>query len=206
MQNTYCTTIAVTEDIMSDSATTKNAIASGFKVLMEKKPFEKITVSDITSLCGLNRQTFYYHFQDKYDLLNWIFYNEVITVLIDGLTFENWSDKMLQMLYTIKNNSKFYSNALNTEYGNEFRNYLFCISTQIFNEIIDIVTNGYFLEDADKKFISEFYAYGVAGTIIKWVTTGMKESPENITLYMKHLVNDSKAFAVSRYMKDDKNE
>lgn len=191
---------------MSESTVTKKVIADGLKSLMEKKPFEKITITDITSLCGFNRQTFYYHFQDKYELINWIFYNEVITPLIDRLTFENWSEKILQMLNTIKSNSKFYSNALNTEYGNEFRDYLFSITTRVFNGIIDTITEDYFLEKADKKFLSEFYAYGVAGTIIKWVTTGMKESPENIVLYMKHLVNDSKAFAVSRYMKDAENK
>ena len=187
---------------MSESTVTKRTIADALKSLMEKKSFEKITISDITSLCGFNRQTFYYHFQDKYELLNWIYYNEVIAVLVDGLTFENWSDKVLQMLNTIKNDSKFYLNALNTEYGNEFRDYIFCVSTKVFNGVIDIITEGYFLEDADKKFLSEFYSYGVAGTIIKWVITGMKETPENIVFYMKHLVNDSKAFAVSRYMKD----
>ena len=69
---------------MSESITTKNAIAAGFRTLMEKKSFEKITISDITDECGLNRQTFYYHFKDKYDLLNWIFYNEIITLLTSG--------------------------------------------------------------------------------------------------------------------------
>ena len=71
---------------MSDSIKTKNAIAQGFKELMEKKAFAKITVSDITSKCGLNRQTFYYHFQDKYELLNWIFYNEAIEPFVEGLS------------------------------------------------------------------------------------------------------------------------
>ena len=42
------------------------------KELMKRKSLEKITVSDIVQNCGLNRQTFYYHFQDKYDLVNWI--------------------------------------------------------------------------------------------------------------------------------------
>lgn len=187
---------------MSESTITKKAIADGFKSIMEKKPFEKITISDITSSCGLNRQTFYYHFQDKYELLNWIFYNEAITVFTDGLDFDNWSEQLLKMLIVIKNNSKFYTNALNTEYGNEFRNYLFSISSKLFNEVIDKIRNGY-IEDSDKKFISDFFAYGIAGSIIKWVTTGMKETPESIALHMKNLVNDCKNFVVARYIQDN---
>ncbi|HAB61398.1 MAG TPA: dihydroxyacetone kinase transcriptional activator DhaS, partial [Lachnospiraceae bacterium] len=48
---------------MSESMITKQAIARGFKQLMKEKTFDKITILDITKTCGLNRQTFYYHFQ-----------------------------------------------------------------------------------------------------------------------------------------------
>ena len=44
------------------------------KKLMRQRPFEKISVSDICNDCGINRKSFYYHFRDKYDLVNWIFY------------------------------------------------------------------------------------------------------------------------------------
>ena len=59
---------------MSDSNLTKNALAASMKKLMREKPFDKISVSDICIDCGINRKSFYYHFRDKYDLVNWIFY------------------------------------------------------------------------------------------------------------------------------------
>ena len=58
---------------MADSNITKNALATSLKKLMREKPFEKISVSDICDDCGMNRKSFYYHFKDKYDLVNWIF-------------------------------------------------------------------------------------------------------------------------------------
>ena len=58
---------------MADSNITKNALATSLKNLMKEKPFEKISVSDICDACGMNRKSFYYHFKDKYDLVNWIF-------------------------------------------------------------------------------------------------------------------------------------
>ena len=58
---------------MSESNITKNALASSLKELMKTKNFEKISVSDICEGCNMNRKSFYYHFRDKYDLLNWIF-------------------------------------------------------------------------------------------------------------------------------------
>ena len=45
---------------------------------METESFEKITVKDIVEDCGVNRQTFYYHFQDIYELLGWIYKTEAV--------------------------------------------------------------------------------------------------------------------------------
>ena len=60
------------------SQITKKALAQSLKNLLLKKPLNKITINDITDDCGINRMTFYYHFKDIYDLLEWIYTNEVI--------------------------------------------------------------------------------------------------------------------------------
>ena len=57
---------------MADSNITKQALATALRELMEQVPFDKIQVQHICERCGMNRKSFYYHFKDKYDLLNWI--------------------------------------------------------------------------------------------------------------------------------------
>lgn len=66
---------------MADSNITKRALASALKELMNEVPFKKISVADICEKCDMNRKSFYYHFRDKYDLVNWIFDTEAITLL-----------------------------------------------------------------------------------------------------------------------------
>lgn len=173
------------------SADTKALISQSFKKLMLKKPFDKITISDISDECGINRQTFYYHFHDKYELLNTIFYNDVIVELIDGLSIDNWIEKFLVMLQTIKNNSKFYKNALNISYGVEFRNYLLDISRTLLYDIVGHLAGEQTIDDKDRMFVAKFFAYGVSGMIIDWVTSGMKESPEDIACHLKRIIEDS---------------
>ena len=56
---------------LPDSNITKHAIAAALKELCREKSFDKISIADITSTCGLNRQTFYYHFADTYALMDW---------------------------------------------------------------------------------------------------------------------------------------
>lgn len=61
---------------MAASELTKKAINQAFLEILEKKPLDKITVRDITENCGINRNTFYYHFHSIYDLLEHLFYEE----------------------------------------------------------------------------------------------------------------------------------
>lgn len=63
------------------SNNTKHALAAALKTLMAQKPFEKITINEITELCGMRRQNFYYHFSDVYELLRWMFDEEAISLL-----------------------------------------------------------------------------------------------------------------------------
>lgn len=68
---------------MADSNITKRALASALRELMEEVPFDKIQVTHICERCNMNRKSFYYHFRDKYDLLNWIFDTEMISMIRD---------------------------------------------------------------------------------------------------------------------------
>ena len=58
---------------MSESRITKKALALSIKKLMETIPLAKLSIHEIVDDCGINRQTFYYHFKDKFDLVNWLY-------------------------------------------------------------------------------------------------------------------------------------
>ena len=73
---------------MPYSNATKRAFADALRKLLEQKPFAKISVSHICEECGMNRKSFYYHFKDKYDLVNWIFDTEITKIFSE----EEWKD------------------------------------------------------------------------------------------------------------------
>ena len=60
---------------------TKKMISDTFVELLEKKPFDKITIKDIVETCGINRNTFYYYYSDIYDLLEEIFKREMTDII-----------------------------------------------------------------------------------------------------------------------------
>ena len=75
---------------MADSNITKKALAPALKDLMIDLPFDKINVSDICELCDMNRKSFYYHFKDKYDLVNWVFDTEFMEVVGETECLRGW--------------------------------------------------------------------------------------------------------------------
>ena len=66
---------------------TKQALSETFKILLEDQTIDKITVKDIVSKCGVNRQTFYYHFRDIYELMEWTLENDIREYLSDKSDF-----------------------------------------------------------------------------------------------------------------------
>ena len=86
------------------SQITKRALASALKELLEHKPLNKITIADITEQCGVNRQTFYYHFQDIYALLEWIYTTDAQRLLEGKRDGDTWQQGFLQVLKYIRDN------------------------------------------------------------------------------------------------------
>ena len=83
---------------------TKKTLADALKHLLERKPLAKITVSDIIRECGLNRKTFYYHFQDIHDLLKWMLNQEAIERIKSFSAAMEFEEGMLFLLKYIEEN------------------------------------------------------------------------------------------------------
>lgn len=180
---------------------TKLKLAKAFKKLMETKSFEDITITEITNACGLTRVAFYYHFEDKYQLLNWIFGTEIMEPFTEGISYDNWHKKLEVALVTIKGDKVFYRNAIDYD-REEFTRFMSDACKEIISRVIDdMVKDEFTIDKKDKNFMEEFFAYGITGTIVHWVRQGMPDSPNKISRRLKNLVEDSKILTVKRYVK-----
>ena len=90
---------------------TKKALGESLKKILSKKTLDNITVIDIVNDCGVNRQTFYYHFQDIYDLLDWIFQKEAESVLHHKINSENWKECLSSVFCYLIDNKDFIKNT-----------------------------------------------------------------------------------------------
>ncbi|MBW9149099.1 dihydroxyacetone kinase transcriptional activator DhaS [Clostridium sp. CM028] len=184
---------------MSESIITEKALALSLKQLMKTVPLSKISIQNIADNCRLNRQTFYYHFKDKFDLVNWIYYTEVTECIANCNRYENWTDGMYRTLCYLMNNNSFYINALNTPGQNAFNGYFFDFSCELIMGIVNDVSLGMNVPDMDKKFIADFYTHAFVGIIVQWIKTGMKDSPQIMVENMRNVVEGSMLGALSRH-------
>lgn len=103
---------------MADSNITKQALAAALKDLMEETPFEKINIGNICEKCGMNRKSFYYHFKDKYDLVNWIFDTDFIALTLN-YSADRWELIEIVCRYFYENRN-FYRRVLRVKGQNSF--------------------------------------------------------------------------------------
>ncbi|MBQ9531713.1 MAG: dihydroxyacetone kinase transcriptional activator DhaS [Eubacterium sp.] len=173
---------------------TKKKLAAALKELMKNSTFDKITVSDITEKCNVHRQTFYYHFQDRYELLDWIFYNEIIEPFTDNVSSENIQEKFFNLFETMSSNKKFYQNALKTN-GDDLTRYISKVASDQFTDIFRNLSKESGINasgDDEDVLMAEFFGYGICGVVMNWAIRGMKESPESITRRIEHFFENCK--------------
>jgi len=161
---------------MSDSNITKQALADSLKALMLVRPFKKISVGDIAERCGLTRQAFYYHFKDKYDLMNWIYYTETARFMTACDNIDDWSLELLKLCEYMRINRTFYINALSFNGQNSFQEYLFEYIRSISMALIENIYQGKF-DQSRWGFLSEFTATAFVGLMVRWAAGGMMEDP-----------------------------
>ena len=166
---------------MADSNITKRALSSAFKELLESKPFSKISVGDICEKCEMNRKSFYYHFKDKYDLVNWIYYTEFVTV-VRQKDYPAFCELVTDLCRFFYDNGAFYHKILSVSGQNSF--------TEYFRDLLVTIMNNYREDsvpsDAAFSFCAEFYGDAMVCAIKRWLSQKNCMPPEEFSSLLEH--------------------
>ena len=171
---------------MAYSNITKNAMAEAMKALMSEKPFAKISVGDICERCGMNRKTFYYHFKDKYDLVNWIFQAEFLEMLQVRNYSSGW-DLLSDICEYLYSERDFYTNALQIEGQNAFRDYFASAVGSVLTEIM----RDQLPSSEGSLFYIQFFTDAFMSAILRWLNKDPVLPPDE---FMQKLGNVMRIF------------
>lgn len=181
------------------SQTTKRALAQSLKKLLQTKPLSKITISDIAEDCGVSRMTFYYHFADIYDLVEWTCQEDASVALAGNKTYNTWQQGFLNIFNLVLENKTFVLNVYHSISREHLERYLYQLTYDLLIGVVEEKAVGLSVSDHDKAFIADFYKYAFVGLMLNWIREGMKEDPKAIIDRLSVLIHGDITRALHKY-------
>ena len=177
---------------------TKKAIRESFVRLLNEKPYNKISVRDIVEDCGINRNSFYYHFSDIPSLMD-----DIITDWFNALTDQFSKTKSLSELYSLAvertlENKKALLHIFNSVNRVIFEDYLLKFCSNVTAVYIDTVYPDTNFREDDKRIIIHHLSCDLFGIYIEWLKSGIPESAADDGLRMLELSRGFMDIIISR--------
>lgn len=171
-------------------------LAAAFKEISVKQPIDKITIKEITDRAGVIRPTFYNHFQDKYELLEWIISTELLEP-VEPLIQNGMINEALTLLFAnIEKEKEFYIMASKMEGQNSFGSIAQTCVERVLLEVFKNSSHGKApkYEWLTMERIAMYYAQSMCYVVVAWLQSGMtisgKELAEIYNYMMKNSLDD----------------
>lgn len=180
---------------------TKKAIVESFISLLNQKPLDKITVKEIVDDCGINRNTFYYHFEDIRALLTFVIDAEVERVIAKHASVASMEEGFIEAANFALSNKRAVYHIYNSVSREELERYLNSIAEDVMRRLMEGMEESRDAEETDRELIIHFYKSGLVGMATGWIGEGMKADPEQLIRRMGALLEGSVADALKRSAK-----
>ena len=144
---------------------------------MSELPLEEISVAALARRCKVHRQTFYYHFNDIYDLLALVFLNEKIPNIDETRN----SEEMVTAIYRYyEKNQAFIDGTLNSAGKDLFEEFVYNTCYRLFTKFINNLVESKRINLNDKKNIVRFRAFAYSNSIVYYLSTHKSKSLANM--------------------------
>ena len=168
-------------------------LAASLKKLAVKIPFEKITIKQITDGAGVIRVTFYNHFQDKYDLLEWIVRTEILEPVHILISNEMFSDAIVLIFSNMRKDREFYMHVVDMQGQNSFSE---IVDSAIRNLLMELLTEHGTKKQFEHKwmepeYLARYYAQAMTYVVVNWIRSGMVLEPEEMATVYEYIASRS---------------
>lgn len=143
--------------------------------------------------------TFYYHFKDIYDLVEWACEEDAREALAGKKTYDTWQQGLLQIFQAVLDNRPFILNVYRSVSREQIERYLYRLTYDLLIGVVEEQASSLDVCQADKEFIAHFYKYGFVGLLLDWIRQDMKEKPEVLIERLAFLMQGNIASALKRF-------
>ncbi|MEY8390338.1 TetR family transcriptional regulator [Lachnospiraceae bacterium] len=175
------------------SLNTKKELVESLKKAMKNKPFQKITVSELIRDCNMNRNTFYYHFEDIYSLLKWMFEQEAIEIVKHFDFLVDYEEAIVFVMDYIEANDYIINCAYDSIGQDELKRFFYADFLEIVVSLIEHAEKitGKTISAGYKEFLSHFYMEAMAGMLIEWIKDRKGRERDTVIQYISSTVQES---------------
>ena len=154
---------------------TKNAIKETFIELLSERPLSQITVKDIVEKCGINRNSFYYHYHDIPSLIEEIVLEEADRIISEYKSFDTLEMGFNAAIDFAKKNRRAILHIFKSVNRDIFEQYLWKVCDYVVVSFFRNVFADKPISEEDREIIMRFYIAQCFGLVIDWLRSGMKE-------------------------------
>lgn len=162
---------------------TKLALAKSLKELMAERTLDKITVKEVVARCGVNRQTFYYHFRDMYHLLDWMFVHEgqEFSKKYPEIHNDDDGETAIRSLCTYLQDNRVVMLNIYNSLGRELLDRYLCREmANLLTQSLQGKANELGVSEEQLTFLVDFYKHAFVGASLDWFQEGMPGKTEDI--------------------------
>ncbi len=163
---------------------TRDAIKTSFRQLLEEKPYRKITVKDIVDRCGINRNSFYYHFEDVPSLLDEILQEQLDAVIAEYSEIRSAEECMNIIMQTIKNRQRSVMHIYNSVARDTYERHLWRLTERTVRCFLETAFPDARLTPEDREVIVRMLKCECFGSVTEWLEGGMRQ---DIAAYHRRL-------------------
>ena len=174
------------------SEAAKREICASLKELMAQKPLNKITIAEIMRTCGMARQHFYYHFEDIYDAVRWMFEEEAVALLREHEGVMLWQEGLLQLFQYLQENRAVCLCALHSISREHLKRFFQTDVHVIIQGTIERIVEelNCRVSDGEVDLLTKFYVGALASMMEEWLLGNIPETPEELIRFANQLLND----------------
>lgn len=154
---------------------TKKAIKDTFIELLSNRPLSQITVKDIVEKCGINRNSFYYHFHDIPSLIEEIVTEEADRIISEYRTLDSLEMGFNAAIDFAKKNRRAILHIFKSVNRDIFEQYLWKVCDHVVVSFCETLFADHPISDEDREIIMQFYKAQCFGMVIDWLRNGMKD-------------------------------
>lgn len=185
---------------------TQKAIIDSFMELLQKKSLDKITVKDIIEETEINRNTFYYHFQDIYDLLESAFEEETVKFRSEADPKNNFYEEYIRTVNFLLDHSDAIIHIYNSKSRDVIKTYLESAASFFIGRFVEEAAEGSKLSENGKNYIIYFYTDAIIGITLRWIEGSMMDSKEILIKTVSDSFNATVKQMVTSYIESHPEE